>query len=109
MIRHGPWKLNYYHGHPPQLFNLADDPDELRDLAAEPAHAATRRDLTARVLADWRPDDVARRMAGRREEVALLKAWARRVCPADQYRWELRPEMNYLDEEPSGATPAAPG
>lgn len=32
----------------------------------------------------------------------MLAAWARATRPPDRYRWELRPEMNYLDD-PSGA------
>ena len=36
MIRSGPWKLNYYHGFRPQLFNLDDDPHETRDLSRRP-------------------------------------------------------------------------
>jgi len=39
--------------HPPfELYNLADDPHEQRNLADEPAHAATRDELV-RVLRDW--------------------------------------------------------
>ena len=30
MVRSGDWKLNYYHGFEPQLFNLAEDPHELK-------------------------------------------------------------------------------
>ncbi len=39
MIRQGPWKYVYYAGgHPVQLFNLEDDPDELNDLGEEPRY-----------------------------------------------------------------------
>ena len=37
MLRRGAWKLAHHEGFPPQLFDLAQDPDEQRDLAAEPA------------------------------------------------------------------------
>ena len=33
MWRQGPWKYIRYAGHPPQLFNLQDDPEEISDLA----------------------------------------------------------------------------
>ena len=33
------------------MFNLVDDPEELVDLAADPAHAATLDDLTAELAA----------------------------------------------------------
>ena len=34
MLRQGDWKLIYHTGAPHQLFNVADDPNELLDLAA---------------------------------------------------------------------------
>lgn len=37
----GRYKLIYHVGHRPELFDLDSDPDELRDLSAEPEHAAT--------------------------------------------------------------------
>jgi hypothetical protein len=40
MVRSGRFKLVYYHGLAPQLFDLAADPDELVDLAEEPGHRA---------------------------------------------------------------------
>ena len=38
MIRDGKWKYVHYVGAAPQLFDLAADPQEARDLAADPAH-----------------------------------------------------------------------
>jgi choline-sulfatase len=38
MIRKGPFKYVYYAGMPPQLFDLDADPQEARDLAAEPGY-----------------------------------------------------------------------
>jgi choline-sulfatase len=100
MIRSGPWKLNHYHGHRPQLFNLADDPDELHDLAGDPRHAAIREELTARVLDGWDGEAITRKLAAKREDAKVLRAWARATQPAEQYRWNLTTEMNYLDEVP---------
>lgn len=37
MIRHGRFKYVHYVGYPPQLFDLQDDPEELTDLASDPA------------------------------------------------------------------------
>lgn len=43
MVRWRDWKYVHYVGHPPQLFDLAADPDELTDLAqAEPDDPAVR-------------------------------------------------------------------
>ncbi len=53
MIRTERWKLiRYLHLPREQLFDLAADPDERRDLSAAPEHAATRRELETK-LAAW--------------------------------------------------------
>ncbi|MAG36587.1 MAG: sulfatase [Dehalococcoidia bacterium] len=99
MIRSDEWKLCYYHGYEPQLFNLREDPDELHDRAQDPACRDVRKALTSRVLDGWDPEWVARQMELKRQEAALLRTWAEHTEPPDQFRWGLRPEMSYLDEE----------
>ncbi|HIC00829.1 TPA: DUF4976 domain-containing protein, partial [Candidatus Poribacteria bacterium] len=99
MIRRDNWKLNYYHCQPCQLFDLEVDPRELNDLAADPAHQETVEKLTAEVLNGWDPEWICERMAELRSNRQILVSWGRRVRPPDQYRWNLEPEMDYLDEE----------
>jgi len=41
MIRKGRYKYIEYVGYEPELFDLASDPEEIRDLAGRPAYAAT--------------------------------------------------------------------
>jgi choline-sulfatase len=41
MLRRDTWKYLHYLGFPPQLFDLAADPEEPHDLAADPAHGPT--------------------------------------------------------------------
>ena len=36
-------------------------------------------------------------MAAKRADLPVLRDWARNVDPPDLYRWDLRPEMDYLD------------
>src|ERR1700687_4555140 len=50
MIRKGPFKYVHYAGMPPQLFDLDADPQETRDLAADPGY----RGLLARCEAELR-------------------------------------------------------
>jgi choline-sulfatase len=100
MLRTRRWKLNYYHGHRPQLFDMARDPRETTDLGDEPGHAAVRDGLMARLLATWDPEAIARRMRRRRLDKDLVGAWCRTMQPPDAYRWQLRMEDNWLGEPP---------
>ena len=49
MLRYGDWKYVYYVGHRPQLFNIADDPQELNDLALDPAYAQVLAECEAKL------------------------------------------------------------
>ena len=97
MVRRGDWKLNYYDGQPSQLFNLAEDPRETRDRAADPDCRAVRDELETLVLNGWDPGAVREEMARLRADGAVLAGWTQHVQPPDAYRWDLRPEMDYLD------------
>ena len=97
MIRQDEWKLNYYHGQEPQLFNLAEDPDELSDRAQDADCREIREQLTAKVLEGWDPEAVAEKMAQKRADIEIIRAWAEHTKPKDQFRWDRRPEMDYLD------------
>jgi choline-sulfatase len=55
MIRTGRWKLCYYHGETPELYDLAADPNEFDNLAGRPEYRSIEEALTRRVLADWDP------------------------------------------------------
>ena len=54
MLRQGDWKYHYYVGFAPELFNLANDPEELRDLAGDPTHAGKLAEMgqTLRTIVD---------------------------------------------------------
>lgn len=47
MVRNRQYKLIHYVGHPPQLFDLSNDPDELHDLAASAAHQSALQTMEA--------------------------------------------------------------
>jgi choline-sulfatase len=99
MVRLGSWKYIYYHGYPPQLFDLACDPLETRDLAHSPAHAALCHQLETLVRRNWDPDQIARLLTAKRAERVLLGQWWRTVQPPDSYRWQLKVEDNWLDHD----------
>ena len=50
MIRFGRWKYIYHIGHPPQLFDLEADPNELVDLGQDPNYTELQADCQARLI-----------------------------------------------------------
>jgi choline-sulfatase len=99
MVRRGQWKLVHHHGYAqPQLFDLAADPQEARDLGADPAYAAVREDLHALARAGWDGDAVIARSRRQAEEVRPLAAWARAVQPPEPDAWIPPPNCNVFPE-----------
>ena len=80
MLRRGDWKLVHHEGYPPQLFNLSDDPDEQRDLAAEPAAA----DILASMQTGLR--DIVDPAAANRQAFADQRARLEELGGADAVR-----------------------
>ncbi len=52
MVRTQRWKYVHFPKHPPQLFDLASDPQELQDLGTSVAHAGVRAEMKDRLL-EW--------------------------------------------------------
>ncbi len=99
MVRRGDWKLNFYDGQPCQLFNLAQDPLEIDDRAGDAACGSILDELIDLVRTGWDPSVIRQEMARRRADLPILSDWARHVRPPDTCRWDLSPEMDYLDTE----------
>ncbi|MBX2868153.1 MAG: sulfatase-like hydrolase/transferase [Acidiferrobacterales bacterium] len=53
MIANHDWKYIYYHGFPPQLFDLKSDPDELYDLGQDPNMESIRQNMK-QALFEWK-------------------------------------------------------
>ena len=58
LLRHGSFKYCHYVDHPAQLFDLAADPEELQDLATNPAHRETLLACEAALRRVLNPDEV---------------------------------------------------
>jgi len=97
MIRKDKWKLCYYHGQPTQLFNIEEDPRELNDLSADPDCNDIVKELTTRVLDGWDPELIWERIQTNLRETRIISGWTKNVKPTDTHRWNLRPEMDYLE------------
>lgn len=67
-IRHGRFKYVHYVKYRPQLFDMQSDPDEARDLAADPDHAAVLAECEARLRALLSPEEVDARAKRRQAE-----------------------------------------
>jgi choline-sulfatase len=72
MIRHGRYKYVHYVAYAPQLFDLEEDPEELTDLAREPAYAQVLEECRARLYAICDPAEVDAR--AKRRQAELLEA-----------------------------------
>ena len=53
MIRRNEFKFVHCEIDPPMLFNLADDPDEINNLAQEPSHQSMVQSFHQEVIANW--------------------------------------------------------
>nr|WP_306269410.1 sulfatase-like hydrolase/transferase [Pararhizobium sp. IMCC3301] len=96
MVRLGRYKYIYHHGHRDQLFDLQDDPPELRDLIDDPAFAGVGQRLLDRVLAGWDPNAISASLATNGADQAMLEEWAKATRPTDLLRWEMKAEDNWL-------------
>jgi choline-sulfatase len=94
MVRSGPHKLIACPGDPDQLYDLAEDPAELVNLAGFPEHQGTLRELRGEVARHWELDELGRRvLASQRERHLVLRAlgegafrsWAYQPIPKDRY------------------------
>jgi choline-sulfatase len=94
MVRRDSHKLVRCEGDPDQLFDLAEDPRELVNLAEEQAHAEVHRALGEEVAARWDLKELERRiLESQRERRIVTEALATRR-PAS---WDFRPRL-----DPSG-------
>jgi choline-sulfatase len=62
MIRKGPFKYIYVHGHPAQLYDLRNDPRELENLAGSNRMAGIESELRQMLLRDWDPEEITRQI-----------------------------------------------
>jgi choline-sulfatase len=72
MIRNGKFKYVHYVAYQPQLFDLESDPEELHDLADDPAFADVLRGCDAKLRKICNPEEVDRRAKARQSELLAL-------------------------------------
>jgi arylsulfatase K len=75
MLRDGDWKYIAYPGYLPQLFNLREDPEEIRNFAASRPDVLRTMDRELRAVVDY--DEVHRRVLA--YDKASFRAWRERA------------------------------
>ncbi|MFH0965940.1 MAG: sulfatase-like hydrolase/transferase [Planctomycetota bacterium] len=84
MLRSGPWKLIYYDEmRSCQLFNLPEDPGEVRDLAGDPAHKGVVEELLAKIARRWSAQRMLDENARAERARALLHRCGHPLMPHD--------------------------
>ncbi len=87
-IREGDWKFVHCELDPPMLFNLKDDPQELNNLAADPANAALVARWMERVHARWNLDAFD---ASVRESQARRRVVYEALRNGAYFPWDFQP------------------
>ena len=102
MIRSGRWKLWVYPDKerlPPALFDLQNDPLEQNDLGQTAAFDDVREQLTAKVLANWNPQEVQREGRQAVTDWGTLSRWAEKTRPENPDALEIPPPSLEADVE----------
>jgi len=90
MLRKGRYKITVVEHDPPQIFDMQADPDELSNLAADPAHAALSAQLQAEVHRRWDIERLKREVLSsqRRRRFVYKALTTGQVTPWDFQPWE---------------------
>lgn len=99
MVVRWPWKLVHFHGYErPQLFNVAEDPDEERDLSLDSRFAKVREELHGAAKQGWDGERVRRKAAEGVESWRALAEWCRAATPPDPDHWREPEGCNVFPE-----------
>ena len=88
MVREGSFKLNLAGKDPLQLFNIDRDPDELNNLATDPAYASVLKSLMTRVAERWNIEAYDRDV--RRSQTRRLAVYEA-LRNGNYYPWDFQP------------------
>lgn len=90
MVREGSWKFIHTHGHPVQLYDLASDPNELRNRSGEAALADVEARLQQLLLSGWDPETVNQRVLRSQAERKLIHAVTSAGAKSHNWSWMAR-------------------
>lgn len=90
MIRRGHFKYIYTHGHPAQLYDLANDPRELENLAGTEQHRRTEFELNADLLKGWDPNAINERVLLSQKRRRLIHEVTRKSPDRSNWSYVVR-------------------
>jgi len=95
MIRQGIYKYTCCSADPEQLFNLADDPDELNNLASASAHKIRLQDFRRQAVTHWDVTQVKKDVIASQQRRRAVHAALR----IGRYRsWDFQPQRQASEE-----------
>ena len=101
MVRWGPWKLNYYHGEPVELFHLDTDIDEFVDRSDDLSCQSVVAALRLKTIVDWNPRELVLRRRRQMGGYGMLRAWYEKQQPPMPEFWVPPPGSTWLaDKKP---------
>lgn len=90
MVRRDRYKYVYIHGHDAQLFDLHTDPGEWHNLAGDPAYTDVVADLRGRILAQFDPDAIERRVSA-----SVRRRWlVKDAMDRSGTHWDVEPRFD---------------
>lgn len=95
MLREGTWKYTCCPGDPEQLFNLADDPDEMRDLALDPTQAGRLERFRLWAKSHWEPAKIHAQVLDSQRRRRVLSAALRQGAHTG---WDWQPRRDATQE-----------
>ncbi len=90
MIRRGDFKYMYTHGHPPQLFRLTEDPQELHNLGGKSEYAEVEENLRNELMRGWDPAEVHKRVLASQRRRMLIRQAAEQSGKFPNWAYEAR-------------------
>ena len=92
MLKYGRWKLIHTGGHPPMLFDLLADPDELNDLSNDTGSQKILNELLVMMTKDYDATKIHQQVCQSQARRLLIRAadeeWK------DPYRWNWKAQAN---------------
>ena len=80
MLRQGRYKLHYSLGDQPQLYDLAQDPNEFSDLVLAKTHQGILPDLRRQLLSSWNPWTIEQQVLKSQQDRQLIEHAYRQIA-----------------------------